>query len=149
MKRLRIFLLLFAAAASAVAAAAELLVFNETTGLPGCAYACSALYNAQYECPPSGPEQVECFCASRFVGWEGEREGWNGCGGACTDEVGRGRVGAWMESLCGSREDDVGDKPDGDGDDDNGHIIIEVDPTMIENDAAEKAAAHAAKAKDW
>lgn len=140
MRRLELFLLLFASAL----VEAELLIFNETTGLPTCAYQCSALYNAQYECPPAGPEQVKCFCASKFVGWT--VNGWVGCNEACTDDAGEGRVNAWMKATCGGNDQGFSDATSGGN---STSIIGEINASEVEDSTKQDAAAHAAKAREW
>lgn len=132
MRRVELFLLLFAS----TLIEAELLVFNETTGLPTCAYQCAALYNAQYECPV-GPQQAECFCASKFLGWTAD--GWVGCKQVCTDEAGENSVDAWMKTTCGGGDNQVSSNGN------NMTIIGDVN----NSDVANSAAAQAAKARDW
>lgn len=139
MRRVELFLLLFAS----TLIEAELLVFNETTGLPTCAYQCGALYNAQYECPPAGPDQVKCFCASKFVGWT--VEGWVGCGEACTNGVEEGRVDTWMNAICGGGGNDQGSSNPNTTNGNSTSIIGNVDTSEI----ASSAAAQAAKARNW
>lgn len=141
MRRLELFLLLFASAL----VEAELLVFNEITGLPTCAYQCSALYNAQYECPPAGPQQVECFCASKFVQWTAD--GWAGCSEACTDDAGEGRVDAWMKTTCGGNGNDQDSSDATDGN--SMSMIGDINASEVEDSTKKDAAAHAIKARDW
>lgn len=80
--------------------------FNETTGLPLCAYDCKALWAAQYACAalPVG-DQIKCFC-DRELKWDGTTA-WNGCDSVCEVE-GRGKVAGWLGKTCGTGAQDGG-----------------------------------------
>jgi len=92
-------------------ALAQILVFNETTGLPACAYECQQLWAAQFNCSGlTGSNVVGCFCVQ--VGWvqggsgssgSDSGSGWRGCDSVCGESGGvRARVGQWLGRVCGS-----------------------------------------------
>lgn len=138
MRRLDIFLLLFATPVWA----ADILVFNDSTGLPVCALQCSALTTAEVECAAaSGSEQLKCFCDSSSIRWK-DRD-WDGCNDVCVNGTDRERVGAWMEVTCGSEDVE-------DGWVDNGNTIIgDISPSDIQSDAEKKAAIHDSRVRQW
>ncbi|KAG0127440.1 hypothetical protein HOY82DRAFT_567914, partial [Tuber indicum] len=91
-------------------ALAQILVFNETTGLPTCAYDCNPLWTAQFACSGrTSDDAVRCFCVE--VGWvqggsggggSGNGSGWGSCDSACGDPGGgRVRVKEWLGRVCG------------------------------------------------
>ncbi|KAF8542249.1 hypothetical protein BDD12DRAFT_825683 [Trichophaea hybrida] len=82
--------------------AQDILVFDNTTGLPNCAHDCPDLYSAQYECPPGG-DRVDCFCDSGYV--SSKPQGW-GCDNSCTTKTERERVAAFLTTTCGTQEDE-------------------------------------------
>ncbi|CCX29949.1 hypothetical protein FPQ18DRAFT_313685 [Pyronema domesticum] len=77
----------------------DILVFNDTTGLPSCAYSCKDLYSAQFECPP-GANGVGCFCNSQFIS---KKSATWGCDESCVVEGNRRRVSGFLSAVCGTR----------------------------------------------
>jgi hypothetical protein len=72
-----------------------ILVWNDTTGLPACAYECNDLYAAQFECP-TGAGGLGCFCGSAVL--VGKPVGW-GCDDVCTGWD-RERVANFLGATC-------------------------------------------------
>lgn len=77
----------------------DILVFNDTTGLPNCAYGCKDLYSAQFECPP-GANRIDCFCNSQFIS---KKSATWGCDESCVVEGDRKRVLGFLSTVCGAR----------------------------------------------
>jgi hypothetical protein len=96
------FILLLVYLLPAAVQAQDILVFNDTTGLPDCAHDCMDLYSAQYECPP-GRDRVDCFCDTGFV--SSKPKGW-GCDNSCTTKEERDRVLAFLARTCGTPEEE-------------------------------------------
>ncbi|KAG0640360.1 hypothetical protein HOY80DRAFT_1042084 [Tuber brumale] len=105
-------------------ALAQILVFNETTGLPVCAFDCNPLWAAQYACSGlASGDAVKCFCVE--VGWvqggsggsgNGNGSGWGRCDNACGDSGGgRVRVKEWLGRVCGVGSGSNGDNNGGSG----------------------------------
>jgi len=72
-----------------------ILVWNDTTGLPTCAYKCNDLYAVQFECS-TGAGGLSCFCGSAMLA--AKPVGW-GCDDVCTGGD-RERVANFLGATC-------------------------------------------------
>lgn len=82
----------------AAAQAEDILNFNQTTGLPTCAYGCKDIYSAKFGCESSS-DFLSCFCGSEYLSDKPER--W-GCDDWCVTRAERDRVAIFLETTCGS-----------------------------------------------
>jgi hypothetical protein len=101
----------------ATARVQDILAFNGTTGLPDCAYSCTELYSAQYDCQ-SAVDRVDCFCTSTYI--TSNAKSW-GCDEVCAAELEKERVTAFLATTCGTEEEDTDGNTarDDDGDQEN------------------------------
>ncbi|KAA8911002.1 hypothetical protein FN846DRAFT_917293 [Sphaerosporella brunnea] len=83
----------------ATARAQEILVFNSTTGLPDCAYSCTDLYSAQYDCQHYTGNRTSCFCETSYI--DTKPKGW-GCDEVCPINTDRQRVSKYLQAVCGT-----------------------------------------------
>ena len=79
-------------------ASAEILDF-QLGALPNCAYSCTPLYNAQFDCKDKETAAGECFCNTKYVAplLNGKD---SVCDDVCPEGNGGEKVKAWFEKVC-------------------------------------------------
>jgi hypothetical protein len=135
----------------AAAQAQDILAFNDTTGLPNCAYSCTDLYSAQYDCQSAG-DRVGCFCGTGYI--TTKANDW-GCDEVCMVEEDKKRVTAFLAATCGTEEEHTGEdnndqKTEGNGNEnDNNEVSGSDNTTNTAEDKPSKKGSQTEKAMNW
>ena len=75
---------------------AQILTFGPNA-LPTCAYGCTPLYSAQYDCP-SEAVAGDCFCQTAYI--EPSIKGGLICPDVCPPGAGGEEVNTWIRTVC-------------------------------------------------